>query len=319
MHTPKISIPMVTFRHANWVGEAIESVLAQDYPDWEIVVADDQSDDDTLAVARSYEDACQGDHGPRLRILPVERKYGRRANYERVLAACRGRYTAQLDGDDVFIDTTKLRRQAQLLDDDTSLVGVFGAWHETDEHLQPVGDIWRGFGLHGRTRFGCADFGGHCVTTTCVAMFRTRPYGEMPEWWRAVDVGDWPLHMINTEYGDYLYVDEVLSAHRNHGAGVWSARSEHDQVLSSIRTHELFLANLSDEGPDDRRAVVRAAALRSNWGRARGFLRQGRFETALPLLEFCERHRTTTPSKLKLWHRLRKARRGLASKAAAPA
>lgn len=51
---PSISIVMPAFNAAPYIGAAIDSVLAQTYPGWELVIVNDGSTDDTLAIADSY-------------------------------------------------------------------------------------------------------------------------------------------------------------------------------------------------------------------------------------------------------------------------
>lgn len=54
MHDPKVSICVPSYNHARFLPMALESALAQTYDDFEVVVVDDGSTDDSLAVAQSY-------------------------------------------------------------------------------------------------------------------------------------------------------------------------------------------------------------------------------------------------------------------------
>ncbi|MEM8709761.1 MAG: glycosyltransferase family 2 protein, partial [Planctomycetota bacterium] len=233
---PRVSVPMVAYRHDKWIGQAIESVLAQDMDDWEIVVADDLSDDATIEVASRY-----AREDERIRILPHGEKFGPRQNYMRAMRACRGEFISQLDGDDFFVDRSKLSSQARFLDEHPECSGVFGSWLETDGDGEN-GVLTEGFGLEGRVRFHPVDFGPNCVAASVSVMFRRGLFGEYPDWYTDVDVGDWPLHLLNTIHGGpYAYVPDVVSAHRNHSDGIWSKRTSADQAASTLRTHELFL------------------------------------------------------------------------------
>lgn len=299
---------MVTFRQEKWIGQAIESVLAQDLEDWEIVLGDDLSDDGTIDVIRSYEERCMGPFGQRLRILPHDVKLGPRQNYMRTLKACRGEYTSQLDGDDWYTDSQKLSKQARFLDERPDYSGVFGAWLETDVNGEN-GVLTPGFGIGDQTRFSAAEFGGYCKTTSVVSFFRTGIYGDFPDWYTEADVGDWPLHVLNLMHGDYGYIPDVLAAHRNHPAGVWTKRSAAEQARCTIRMHDLFKRVL----PEDLVKGMLPHMTAANFGRGRAAVKEGDPEAGMVFLEWVDRHRDAHAEanvpRFKLWRTLRRARK----------
>jgi hypothetical protein len=95
---PLVSIAIATYGQAHCVGKAIASALAQDYAPLEVVVCDDASPDDTLAVVQRF----AGD--ARLRYVRREHNVGRAGNYRRALHDCKGEWLLMLDGDDWLID-----------------------------------------------------------------------------------------------------------------------------------------------------------------------------------------------------------------------
>ena len=54
MHAPVISISMPAYNVEKYIGEAIESIVAQTFTDWELIIVDDCSKDKTLAIASEY-------------------------------------------------------------------------------------------------------------------------------------------------------------------------------------------------------------------------------------------------------------------------
>jgi glycosyltransferase involved in cell wall biosynthesis len=92
---PTVTVVTPTFNHAAYIGEAIESVLAQTFPDWQMVVVDDGSTDDTVRIARSFSD-------PRIIVLANRRRghEGLAESYRDALSASAGRLVAVLEGDD---------------------------------------------------------------------------------------------------------------------------------------------------------------------------------------------------------------------------
>lgn len=97
-HYPLISVYMPTYNRAQMACRAIDSVLAQDYPNFELIVVDDASKDDTIAVltARYGDDA-------RVTILQQEVGQGACAARNRAMQAAKGEFVTGLDDDDEFL------------------------------------------------------------------------------------------------------------------------------------------------------------------------------------------------------------------------
>ena len=97
--SPKVTIMIPTYNQEEYVGEAIESALAQSYDKLEVVISDDGSTDRTGEVARQY---CS-DH--RVRYYRNEENLGRAGNYRKTLYdRASGEWVLNLDGDDYLTD-----------------------------------------------------------------------------------------------------------------------------------------------------------------------------------------------------------------------
>ncbi len=105
-----VSVIMPAYNAGKYIEEAIRSVMAQTLTDWELLVLDDGSTDDTCALA-----AALAAEDPRIRLLPNERNMGVARTRNRGFDLCRGRYVALLDSDDVWLPE-KLERQIALLE-----------------------------------------------------------------------------------------------------------------------------------------------------------------------------------------------------------
>jgi glycosyltransferase involved in cell wall biosynthesis len=119
-----VSVMIGVYNGARYLGEAIESVLAQTYSDRELIVVDDGSDDGSGAIAGSY--------GSRVKCVRQERG-GMAAARNRAVEEATGSYFAFLDADDRF-PPDKLERQLAVLEADPELDVVYG--HVT-EFLSP--------------------------------------------------------------------------------------------------------------------------------------------------------------------------------------
>jgi glycosyltransferase involved in cell wall biosynthesis len=90
-----VSIIIPCYKQAEYLPEALDSVLAQTYPHWECVVVNDASPDDTAAVAQSY-----ADKDARIRVINLEKNGGLAHARNSGIAATNGKYIVPLDADD---------------------------------------------------------------------------------------------------------------------------------------------------------------------------------------------------------------------------
>lgn len=115
---PRVSVIMPAYNASPFIAEAIASVHAQTFTDWEIIVVDDESDDDTVAVVRQ----CGG---PKCRVMRQPHR-GAGLSRNAALALARGEFIAHLDADDVW-PPDRLQRMVDELEADASLEAVFGS------------------------------------------------------------------------------------------------------------------------------------------------------------------------------------------------
>lgn len=116
---PKVTVCMPVYNRAKYVGAAIESVLAQDFTDFELLVVDDGSTDSSVDVVKGYAD-------PRIRIERNERNRGIPFTRNRCLASARGIYVALLDSDDLMA-RQRLSRQVSFLEQNSD-IATLGGW-----------------------------------------------------------------------------------------------------------------------------------------------------------------------------------------------
>jgi glycosyltransferase involved in cell wall biosynthesis len=111
-----VSVMIPVYNGVAYLGEAIDSVLAQSYRPIEIIVVDDGSEDSSAEVARGYGDAVRYAH---------QQRRGNGAARNRAVAMATGDLFAFLDADDRLIPGA-LERLAGVLEDDPSLQAVYG-------------------------------------------------------------------------------------------------------------------------------------------------------------------------------------------------
>lgn len=116
---PKVSVIMSVYNNANYLHQAIQSVLNQNFFDFELIVINDNSFDNTEEIINSFNDK---------RIVYIKNLENRGLiyNLNAGLKIAKGYYIARLDGDDFWNDRNKLRKQVDFLDknQEFALVGT---------------------------------------------------------------------------------------------------------------------------------------------------------------------------------------------------
>ena len=113
---PKVSVILAAYNHERFVARSIESVLQQSFRDFELLVADDGSPDNTARVIKSFAD-------PRLRgFYFQENGYQHTRNF--CLQHARGSYIAIQNSDDVY-HPERLEKQVRILDSRPEVAAVF--------------------------------------------------------------------------------------------------------------------------------------------------------------------------------------------------
>mgnify|MGYP000996060659 CR=1 FL=1 len=90
-----VSIITPAYKSESIIGETIESVLNQTFPDWEMIIVDDNSQDNTKKVVESYNDK-------RIRLITLEKNVGAANARNIALQNAQGRFIAFLDSDDIW-------------------------------------------------------------------------------------------------------------------------------------------------------------------------------------------------------------------------
>ena len=166
----KVTIGLPFFNNQSTLADAIRSVFAQTERDWELILLDDGSTDNSAAVA-----ACVSD--PRVRFLKGGENRGLAVRLNQIAAAANGRYLARLDGDDMM-HPQRLARQIEILESQpgTDLVGT--AMYSLDSADRPRG-------MRGLTPPDARPASVlrralllHATITGRAAWFRRNPYSE---------------------------------------------------------------------------------------------------------------------------------------------
>ena len=108
---PKISIIMGIYNCAETLPEAIDSILTQTFSDWQLILCDDGSKDNTYGIAKEYQERFP----EKILLLQNEQNMGLNHTLNRCLQVASGEYVARMDGDDISLPT-RLEKEAAFLD-----------------------------------------------------------------------------------------------------------------------------------------------------------------------------------------------------------
>lgn len=139
---PIVSVGLLTYNHEKFIAQAIESVLNQKVNfKYELVIAEDASTDKTREIVIEY----QKKYPDIIRLILQEKNVGMKENSNILRRACRGKYRANLEGDDYWYTTDKLQRQVDFLEQNPDYIAIGGDFICVDENHNPCkfpyGDI----------------------------------------------------------------------------------------------------------------------------------------------------------------------------------
>jgi GT2 family glycosyltransferase len=234
---PKVSVIMPVRDGERWVAEAIDSVRAQTFRDFELLVIDDGSADATPAILA---DAAAGD--PRIIVLRQQRD-GLVAGLNRGLAAARAPLIARLDADDIALPD-RLARQADYMAARPDVV-LLGGWATiVDEHGQPKGREMRPSPKDLRATLMKKSPFIHPTV-----MFRADAARQVGGYHAAFEAGeDYDFWLRLADIGEVAILPQILIRYREHGGSV--TRTRQLRQIYSARLAKLAAAARRAGRPD---------------------------------------------------------------------
>jgi glycosyltransferase involved in cell wall biosynthesis len=131
--SPRISVIMTAYNSGPYIKEAIESVLTQSFENFEFLIVDDASEDNTAKIIHSF-------HDDRIVYLKNEKNLGQTKSLNMAIRGSRGKYIARMDADDICFPE-RFRTQYDFLEKHPD-VSVLGSWVK---YINAEGKIFRNF------------------------------------------------------------------------------------------------------------------------------------------------------------------------------
>jgi glycosyltransferase involved in cell wall biosynthesis len=204
---PEVSVVIPAYNAARYLGEAVESVLAQTFEDLEVIVVDDGSTDDTADVA--------GGFASRVRCVQQPNS-GVSAARNRGIAESDSRYVSFLDADDTWLPE-KVGRQVEALGGSPDCRFAYTAFFITDSTLEPlevrhgslVGTLLETLLLHGN------------VVGASTPLCERELFAEAGDFDPALSqCADWDMWIRVARLTPFVYLDDALVNYRQHGTNM---------------------------------------------------------------------------------------------------
>lgn len=239
--TPRVSVVIPTFNHAQFLGQALTSVCNQTFAGWEAIVVNNFSTDDTEAVVATIAD-------PRIRLVNFSNNGVIAASRNHGIALTRGEFVAFLDSDD-FWYPEKLMRCIQKLDAGYDLVCHGEIWSSEREGGQYQRSVI--YGPESRASFFALLFEGNCISTSAAVVRRTHleMVGGFDESKLIITAEDYHLWLKLAGAGARIgFIQELQGEYRIHSGNnskavlrnMQAVRTAFDKVFENLPQHSVF-------------------------------------------------------------------------------
>lgn len=200
-----VSIIMPSYNTGRFIAESIQSVLAQTYTNWELLIVDDSSTDDTDVVVAQFSNS-------RIRYLKNEKNSGAAVSRNWALREAKGRWIAFLDSDDLW-HPEKLEKQLAFMEkNDCSF--SYTAYVEIDEDSEP-----RGVEVTGPKRITKAGMYAYCWPGCLTVMYDALAVGLV----QITDIkknNDYAMWLQACKKADCYLLNEVLASYRKRSGSI---------------------------------------------------------------------------------------------------
>jgi glycosyltransferase involved in cell wall biosynthesis len=218
---PLLSVCIITYNHAQYIREAIDSILAQqvDFA-WELIVADDCSTDGTRGILLEYKQK----YPDLIHLILQKKNVGPERNWMDLLEHPKTKYVLYGEADDYFTDITKLQRQVDFLEKHKDFALCFHSVRIVYEDGSQPDELFPS-PPHRRhkTVFELSDVLRDNFIQTNSAMYRWRFIHENVKqvFPKGIAPGDWFLHILHAEKGKVGFIDRPMAVYRRHPGSLW--------------------------------------------------------------------------------------------------
>ena len=240
MSDPLVSVIIYTYNHEKYIRSAIDGCLMQEttFP-IEIIVHDDASSDGTPKIIRE----C-AEKNPKI-IFPIiqsenQMSKGSKIFLNNIYTKARGKYIADCEGDDYWIDPHKLEKQVAVMEGDPSISMCFTAVKEENVDSSQKDRIRRRYKKSCYCPTKDIILGGGGFSDIVSTITKTNIYDDIPDWYHLSPAGDVAQNLLAMTKGKVYYLDELTAVYRKGVSESWTQVINRDLDLQKNLIEKLI-------------------------------------------------------------------------------
>ena len=219
---PLVSISTMTKNLEGIIADGFKSWLDQQTTfDFEIVLSDDFSTDNTVAVVKEI----QRQHPGKIKILTTDKPLGLGKNWLKCMQACKGKYIAFCDGDDLWTDPLKLQKQVDYMEANPECNLTCADYDYLSEKGEFIVSEWKK-DWYGK-KFDVIDNLGHSIATTLTTMIRKSALDPFLQGFTLDNhpfIWDTVLWTYTLQNGYGYFIPEKLALRRVQADGIYTTK-----------------------------------------------------------------------------------------------
>lgn len=238
---PKVSICIPNYNYSHFIGEAIQCALEQTYKNFELIIVDNCSTDNSEEVIKRFSD-------PRIRFYKNDRNIGLTRNWNRCLSLARGEYITLLHADDK-ITPNSIEKRVEILDRNPTVGLVYASCIYIDGKGAVTGEFHpydKDCIMRGEDEFKRLVLGNHFTTPTI--MVRKKCYEALGDFYEEYLYMDWEKWLRITLNYDVSFIYEPLGYSRLHDASATNSyllnKRMNFAIMDQYRMFKMIFSNL---------------------------------------------------------------------------
>lgn len=226
-----VSIIMPSYNTVRFIEESIKSVLAQTYTNWELIIVDDASTDNTDAVIEGVKRHCERSEA--IYYIKNEKNSGAAVSRNRALAQAKGKWVAFLDSDDLWAPE-KLEKQLKFMAEN-GYAFTYTRYEEIDESGTPTGTL-----VGGPKRITKTGMFNYCWPGCLTVMYNREVVGDI----QIADIrknNDYAIWLKVCRKADCYLLPEMLASYRKRDGSISHGRHSEAQPKNPVTKFTRFL------------------------------------------------------------------------------
>jgi glycosyltransferase involved in cell wall biosynthesis len=259
MKNDLISIAMATYNGEKYLRLQLDSIISQTHQNFEVIICDDCSTDDTTAILREY-----AKRDKRIKIFCNTENLGLVKNFEKALSFCSGEYIALADQDDIWLPE-KLEVLLSKIGINDLICSSYTIIDENDQKIDIPISTWRKWRMKLSAskvpHFSFDTILYHGFVTGCTSLFKASLLKHALPIPKEVFYHDWWLSTLALKYGHIVYLSTPLILYRQHTNNHTGIRDWSKQDYASIQLPRLSALYNSPLFYDDEKNAIQEALL----------------------------------------------------------